>query len=248
MLVEMGAALAHGRTVQVVHLKEVPDITDLDALLEEEDPVTTSLNRRILAMSRERKVEVDFESAVTHDLVKTVHAISEQTHCNWLVAGWDGKTSQGLFVRNPIGWLVTHLDSNFALFKDNGVRYIRKILVAMAPGRYDKTFIIACDRIAHFYKAEITLVRVVSDKTSQENADQIRLDSETLLSNIQSKSEVLILRGNAPVRIIAEASASYDLLITGTPVKSGRLDVMLGSDRDKFADGATCSVLRLSIN
>jgi hypothetical protein len=57
MLVEMGAALAHGRKVQVVHLNEVLGITDLDALLED-SPEITSLNRRIKAMSKDKKIDV----------------------------------------------------------------------------------------------------------------------------------------------------------------------------------------------
>jgi hypothetical protein len=246
MLVEMGAALADGRSVQVVHLKEVPDITVLDALLED-SPVITSLNRRITAMSKEREVDVDFESAITHDLVATVHQISMQTHCDWLVAGWDGKSGQGLFIRNPIGWLVTHLDSSFALFKDNGVRYIRKILIALAPGRHEKSFIIACDRIANYYNAEISLIRVANDKTSDADIEKLRRKSEILLHNTHSKSEVIVLKGNAPVKIISEASAAFDLLIIGPPIKSSRLDILFGTDKDKFADSAACSVLRLSV-
>ena len=246
MLVEMGAALAHGRKVQVVHLKEVPDITYLDALLED-SPVITSLNRRISAMSKEREVDVDFESAVTHDLVGTVHKISMQTHCNWLVAGWDGKSGQGLFIRNPIGWLVTHLDSNFALFKDNGVRYIRKILIAQAPGRNEKSFIIACDRIASYYNAEITLIRVVDVRTSEADIEKLQRKSEILLHKTSSKSKIIILKGKDPVKIISEASAAYDLLVIGPPLKASRLDVLFGADKDKFADSAVCSILRLSI-
>ena len=246
MLVEMGAALAHGRKVQVVHLKEVPDITYLDALLED-SPVINSLNRRISAMSKEREVDVDFESAVTHDLVETVHKISMQTHCNWLVAGWDGKSGQGLFIRNPIGWLVTHLDSSFALFKDNGVRYIRKILIALAPGRNEKSFIIACDRIASYYNAEISLIRVVPKNSSKSEIEKLHRKSEILLHNTHSKSDVIILQNNAPVKTISETSAAFDLLIIGTPLKSSRLDILLGTNKDKFADSAACSVLRLSI-
>ena len=247
MLVEMGAALAHGRKVQVVHLNEVPDITDLDALLED-SPGITSLNRRIKAMSKDREVDVDFESAVTHDLVETIQTISEQTHCKWLVAGWDGKSGEGLFIRNPIGWLVTQIDCDFALFKDNGIRYIRKILVALSPGKDNPSFIIACDRIAQFYNAELVLVRVANNKIPEAEVEQLRRNSETLVSDTKSPSAVLILRGSDPVKLIAEASAAFDLLVIGTPVKRSRFDVMLGSDNDKFAEKATtCSVLRLSI-
>jgi amino acid transporter len=246
MLVEMGAALAHGRKVQVVHLNEVPDITDLDALLED-SPGITSLNRRIKAMSKDKEVDVDFESAVTHNLVDTIQAISEQTHCKWLVAGWDGKSGEGLFIRNPIGWLVTQIDCDFALFKDNGIRYIRKILVALSPGKDNPTFIIACDRIARFYNAELVLVRVANNKAPEAEVEQLRRNSETLVAGTESPSDVLILRGNNPVKLITEASAAFDLLVVGTPLKKNRFDVMLGTDNDKFAEKAPCSVLRLSI-
>ncbi len=247
MLVEMGAALAGGRTIQVVHLKEIPDITDLDAFLVD-DPMITSLNRRISAMSRERAVEVDFESAVTHDLVGTVYKISQQTNCTWLVAGWDGKSGQGLFVPNPIGWLVAHLDSNFALFKDNGVRYIRKILVTLPPDRNNNYLITACDRIALFYKAEISLIRIVKEDTSDDKIELVHTESTQLLSNTESKTEVIIIKGNSPVQVIAQVSASYDLLIIGAPIQGvNRFSVMRGMDKDKFAESAACSVLRLSI-
>jgi amino acid transporter/nucleotide-binding universal stress UspA family protein len=246
MLVEMGAALAQGRKVQVVHLKEVPDITALDALLED-NPVITSLNRRISAMSDERQVDVDFESAVTHDLVETIQEISMQTHCTWMVAGWDGKSSQGLFIRNPIGWLVTHIDSNFALFKDNGVRYIRKILVALTPGMTSITFITACDRIASYYEAEIILLRVVSEKKSDEDIEKLKLESKSLLVNSESKIDLVVVKGKSPVNTIAEMSTGYDLLIIGTSLKTSILETMLGSSKDKFADKVPCSILRLSV-
>ena len=79
MLVEMGAALASDSKVQVVYLKEVPDQTALDALLVD-DQAVISLNRRIEAMAEERSVDVDFDAAVTHDLVATVNAITQRTH------------------------------------------------------------------------------------------------------------------------------------------------------------------------
>ncbi|MEE9371932.1 MAG: amino acid permease [Saprospiraceae bacterium] len=245
MLVEMGAALAHGHKLQVIHLNEVPNITSLDAI--EESAVIHSLNRRISAMSDARNVDVNFQSVVTHDLVGTIHEISYQTHCNWLVAGWDGKTTQGMFIRNPIGWLVTHLDSNFALFKDNGVRYIRKIIVALTPGKKDPQFIIACDRIAEFYKAELCLVRVISKDILPAKEAEIHEESKDFLSITTCKSKVILLKGDNPVDMIAEESARYDLLIIGTPHKRGRFDVLLGNEKDKFADNAACSVLRLSI-
>lgn len=246
MLVEMSAALAHGNKIQVVHLREVPDQTRLADVLED-DPLVNALNRRIGVMAKERQVDVDFDAAVTHDLVKTVQDISEQTHCSWLVAGWNGRqTANSIFVRNPMGWLITHIDSNFALFLDNGVRYIRQIVVALRPGRQNPAFIEACDRIAQFYGAELTLLRVVMPDTSAEQITEIETGSVALLGSCESPVQLRIEKAADPVQIISEASAEYDLLIIGTPAKENWLDVLVGVNKDRFAKDAACSVLRLT--
>jgi len=247
LLVEMGAAIAPQKKVQVVHLKEVPDQTMLDALLVD-DVTVTSLNRRVAAMAEERMINVDFDAAVTHDLVKTVHAISDQTHCHWMVMSWDGKANHGLFVRNPMGWLVTHINSNFALYKDKGVRYIRKIMVALRPGTDNREFIAVCDNIAEFYKSSITLVRVVKPSDSAAYKDAVLAQSNSLLNGCRSPVEGILLEGKDPVRIISEATAGYDLLITGTPKTHNWTHLLLGSGRDRFVESAACSVLRLTIN
>ena len=247
MLVEMGAALSMGQKVQVVHFKEVPDQTALEALLKE-SPIITSLNRRIAAMARERNVDVDFDAVVTHELVKTIYEVSTQSHCRWLVSGWEGRSRTRLLVRNPIGWLVTHLDSNFALFKDNGVRYIRRILIAQRPYRNDLKFITAASRIAAFYEAELTLLRIAPQHTSEEKLRQIRQDSENLLSASSSIANLIVQKSPHPVKMVTEMAAEYDLLITGTPGKENWTDVLFGSNQDKFSREAPCSVLRLTIN
>ena len=247
LLVEMGAAIAPQKKVQVVHLKEVPDQTMLDALLVD-DVTVTSLNRRVGAMAQEKSVNVDFDAAVTHNLVETVHSISDQTHCQWMVMGWDGKANDGLFVRNPMGWLVTHIHSSFALYKDKGVRYIRSILIALRPGTDNSEFISVCDNIAQFYKSSITLVRVVDPEDTADYKEAVSAQSHSLLSLCKSPAEAILLEDKNPVRIISEATAGYDLLITGTPRSHNWSHVLLGSGRDKFVETAACSVLRLTLN
>ena len=247
LLVEMGAAIAPKKKVQVVHLKEVPDQTILDALLVD-DVTVSSLNRRVGAMAHEKLINVDFDAAVTHNLVETVHSISDQTHCQWLVMGWDGKANAGLFVRNPMGWLVTHINSNFALYKDKGVRYIRKILIALRPGTDNHQFISVCDNIAQFYKSTITLVRVVKSTDSASYKEVVLAQSRSLLNSCKSPVEGILLEGKDPVTVISEATEGYDLLITGTPKSHNWTHVLLGSGRDKFVENAACSVLRLTFN
>jgi len=246
MLVEMGAALSGSQKLQVVHLTEVPDQTMLDALLEE-DVYISSLNRRIATMAEDKKVDVDFDAAVTHELAKTLQAISDQTHCKWMVMGWNGRERNGLLIHNPIGWLLGHLNCNFALFKDRGIRYIRKVMVCSRPGRNDPHFIAAALRICTFYQAELTLCRVVSSSLSKEEVDSMRHLSEVLLQQCEVQAgKVIILQSDDPVKIIGQVSAAYDLMITGTPGKNFK-NVLVGTGRDKFTEAAACSVLRLTI-
>ncbi len=243
MLVEIGGALTAKQKLQVVHLTEVPEQTSLDAI--DDSEVVTSLNRRINAMSIEKSIDVDFDAAVTHDLVETVHSISDETHCNWLVMGWDGRSSaEVLFIRNPLGWLVRHINSNFALFKDNGVRYIRRILICLRPQKNDLTFIQVAIQIASFYNAELTLMRVITDQDQPK--DTILKESEQLIQNSGADINLILVKSNDAPKTIIAASASYDLLVIGTPNDANFKNVLFGN-RDKLAEGAACSVLRLTL-
>lgn len=243
MLVEIGGALTAKQKLQVVHLTEVPEQTSLDAI--DDSEVVTSLNRRINAMSIEKSIDVDFDAAVTHDLVETVHSISDETHCNWLVMGWDGRSSaEVLFIRNPLGWLVRHINSNFALFKDNGVRYIRRILICLRPQKNDLTFIQVAIQIASFYNAELTLMRVITNQDQPK--DTILKESEQLIQNSGADINLILVKSNDAPKTIIAASASYDLLVIGTPNDANFKNVLFGN-RDKLAEGAACSVLRLTL-
>ena len=56
-----------------------------------------------------------------------------------------------------------------------------------------------------------------------------------------------IVKSNNPVETISEESASYDLLILGTPEKDNWLRILFGTGEDRFVKKAACSVLRLTI-
>ncbi len=246
MLVEMGAALAGGEKIQVLHITEVPDQTILDALLED-DLIVSSLNRRISAMAEERQVDVDFDAAVSHDLVRTIYSVSDRTHCQWMVMSWDGRARTGILVNNPVGWLVSHVNSHFALYKDKGVRYIRKILVGMRPGRNDQEFVKVADRIANFHKASLTFIRIIDVNTPPSDSAELEETSKQLISNCQAPATVEIVKASNPLEALNAASAGFDLLITGTPRDDNWLRILFGS-RDRFAEQATCSVLRITLH
>ncbi|MGB5459044.1 MAG: amino acid permease [Eudoraea sp.] len=246
MLVEIGAAINKRKILQAVNITEVPNQTFLDAFVEE-NPTTLSLHRRLKGLAESRNISIDFESAVTHEISDTIHELSNQTNCDWLVMGWNGRAHTGILVSNPIGWLLTHINSDFALFKDNGVRNISKVLLAMRPGRKDKNFIAVADRICNYYNATLTLLHVVPkdmDKTAVEEMEQ---NSKKLLLKVDVASEVEVIVSDDSLAAISKASASYDLLIIGTPQKDNWISVLFGTGKDKYAEKSACSVLRLTM-
>ena len=246
MLVEIGAALNKKKVTQAVNITEVPNQTFLDAVMED-NAIIRSLGRRFSGLARARKVDIDFEAVVTHDLSTTIQELSEQTHCDWMVLGWDARAHKGWLVRNPIGWFVTHVNSDFALFRDNGVRHISKVVMALRPGRKDKNFVAIADRICQFYGASLTLLHVVPEQMSDADISEMEQASVRLLLKASSESKVLIIRAKDPIEMISLISAEYDLLIIGTPEKGNWQNVLFGQNKDKFADSSACSVLRLTV-
>jgi APA family basic amino acid/polyamine antiporter len=246
MLVEIAAAINKRDKIQTVNITEVPNQTFLDAMVAE-SPKINSLERRISQLAISKNITIDFEAAVTHEISDTIHELSNQTHCDWLVMGWNGRAHNGILVSNPIGWLLTNINSDFALFKDVGVRHIGKVLLALRPGRKDKNFIAVADRICAFYGASLTLLHVVSEIMSEEDEKTMRENSLKLLEKVPTKSSVLIKRNSDSISTIANMSASYDLLILGTPQKDNWLSILFGTGKDKYTERSACSVLRLTM-
>ena len=246
MLVEIAAAINKRDTIQTVNITEVPNQTFLEAFMKD-DPKILSLERRISGLSKSKGIEVDFEAVVTHELSNTIGQLSSQINCDWLVMGWNGRAHSGILVSNPIGWLLTNIKSDFALFKDNGVRYISKVLLALRPGRKDKNFLAVAERICSFYGAELTLLHVVSEQTSEHEVEKIKKNSLSLIAKINTKSQLQILKNNDSIETISSQSAGYDLLILGTPQKDNWISVLFGTGKDKFTEKSACSVLRLTM-
>ena len=61
------------------------------------------------------------------------------------------------------------------------------------------------------------------------------------------KATVEVVKSDSPIETISEISASYDLLILGTPEKDNWIKVLFGGGKDKFTERAACSVLRITL-
>ena len=244
MLVEMASALNNKNSVQAFDITEVPNQTDSSVFMED-SPASTSLKRRIKRLSDSKSLLVGFDAVVTYELSQTINRLSSQESCKWLVMGWGARPNSGIFISNPIGWLLANIKSNLALYKDNGVRYIGKVVLALRPGRKDKNFIGIADNVCRHFGAKLTLLHVVS-KTSR-TIEAIKHRSEEKLKQAKVKATVEVVKSDKPVDTISEISASYDLLILGTPEKDNWIKVLFGGGKDKFTERAACSVLRITL-
>ena len=243
-LVEMAAALKSTNVVQAFDITEVPNQTDSSVFMED-SPESTSLKRRIKRLADSKDLSVGFEAVVTYELSQTINKLSSQDSCKWLVMGWGARPNSGIFISNPIGWLLANINSNLALFKDNGVRYIGKVVLALRPGRKDKNFIGIANNICKHYGASLTLLHVVPESST--TTETVKHRSEEKLKQSKVSASVEIVKSDNPVDTISEISASYDLLILGTPEKDNWIKVLFGGGKDKFTEKAACSVLRITL-
>ena len=246
MLVEIAASINDTSKLNTVNLIEIPNQTFLEAI-DIDSPISESKKRRVLALKKTKQIDVSYESLTTHDVANSINNITGQSACKWLVMEWDGRESSGIFVGNPIGWLLRNVNSSLALFKDNGIRSFSKVLIAIRPGRRNKRFIDVADKICRHFGASLTLLNIVSETDSNQKIKRTEKSSIELISETKSKSVVKIIKSNNPVEAISEESASYDLLILGTPEKDNWISVLFGAGEDRFVKKAACSVLRLTI-
>ena len=246
MLTEVACAINTRSSVQAVNITEVPNQTFLEAL-NKDTPKILSIERRLKKLSVSKKLNIDFESVVTHEVSNTIAELSGQTNCDWLVMGWSGRAHRGILVQNPIGWLLANVSSNFALFKDNGIKNIGKVLIALRPGRKDKNFLSVADRVCLFYGASLTLLHVVPSSFSKIETKKMKQKSLSLLSVLKAPYDLKIQESEDPIGSISSLSSDYDLLILGAPEKDNWISVLLGTGRDKFAENSACSVLRLTM-
>ncbi len=246
MLVEIASSITKGSKLNTINLVEVPNQTFLEAI-DIDSPKSESIKRRVLNLNNSLKIDVTYEGISTHNVANSIENITGERKCKWLVMGWDGRASSGIWVSNPIGWILQNVNSSFALYKDNGIRSFEKVVLALRPGRKNSAFVEVAENLCVSYGATLSLLNIVPEGTSEKEIDKIKKASGSLISKTKCKSELVLIESSDPLETITEQSANYDLLILGTPEKDNWLNVLFGGGRDKFVQNSVCSVLRLTI-
>ena len=246
-LTELGTSLSLDRKIKVVNITEVPDQTSLDAFTTKTAKIK-SIERKINNVGKLQKASLNFEPLITHNISHSIQAMSNSSFLEWLVLEWNGRAYNGLLINNPLGWILSNVNSNFALFKDNGIRYFSEIVLAIRPNSKDlKKLIKTTAQIANFYNAKFTLLHIVSENYKESDLLNLKNSSEKHISEYSDFANVRIECSNNPFECVEELSSEYDLLVLGTPRKDTWKSVLFGTGKDLFATQANCSVLRLTI-
>ncbi len=244
-LIEIGASLNTKSKIQTLNIIEVPDQTSLDDF-NEKKPKKKSLERMVKTLSNRNNLDINFESIATHKLTSTMQALSEMTNIEWLILSWNGRAYNGILFSNPIGWIVSHINSNFALFKCNGVTRFEKVLLSIRHNSKDTDKLIeTTNAICKYYNSEFTLLHVVEKDIKTEQLESMRNNTNKKLEGTRGK--LLVIPSEDPIETVSEMTAEHDLLILGTPKKDNWITILFGTGKDKFAINSTCSVLRLTI-
>ena len=214
-----------------------------DAL--DEDMHTESLSRRIHTMAEVEKVDLKYDKMVTRDVVGTIHEVATRLDCEWVVMEAAGRRRFGITFQNPLGWLQDHLDSNLAVFKDAGVRYIRQILVFAEPGPHDSLVVVTADHLAKIYNAELNFICFEQEGEESINSTARADYIDQLRDLCISPTKAVVLHGDNELQTIQEASSGYDLMIMGAAPNRTLTGRLLGTAKDRLTRDAECSVLWL---
>ena len=240
-LIQIASAMGDGENLEVAHFTEVPEQTELKDL-NTETVYLRSLRRRIIAMSVEQNIPITFDPIASHDISRSVFEISQRLHCQWLFKEWGGKKRGNFTVHNPVGWLRNHLQCNLAIFRDTGVRYIRKVLVIVNNNCDYELVVDTADHLAITNKAGLDLVKVFPKDTPIEELEAANERLSLLCENTKAHSKSSIITSNEAVEDIIQLTAEYDLFVFGASNHSWLKDIF-GTDDDKLIAGASCSVI-----
>lgn len=243
MLIEMGTGLISDGSIEVAHLTEAPEQTDLDDFAEESAELK-SLRRRVIAMAVEKSIPTTFDPVVSHDISKTIYDISQRLHCRWLLLEWVGKDRGTFTLHNPIGWLKTHLQCNLMVFRDTGVRYVKKILVNLNYHPIDKLVIETANQLAKSNRADITFTIWHQNLGSDHNRQMLEEYIEESTKDIDVRKTSLLVEGRDKSNAIKALTVEYDLMILGATTKYSPFNVF-GTVEDNIIAKSACSVMAI---
>ena len=243
-LVELALALGEKKEdgTTVSYMVEVPEQTNLKDV-NWQTPVMRSIRRRMNAMSEYKSKPIHFDVVFSHDVYQRLATISEQVRCRWLITQWvSPSVGTTLTPYDPMKRLRDELSCHMLTFKDDGIRFYKKILVLLNQTKSDLLNIYTADHLAQLYNGTIDLVLYQPERQDKDDLTEYGL---MLSSKCQSKVSILLLSGDNKDEQVIELTSSYDLLILTDFSKNSIVERILGSQNNRLIEKATCSVVAI---
>ena len=243
MLIEMGVALCDHGNLEITHIIEIPEQTNLEDVSVESRAIR-SLRRRITAMAIEKKCPITFDPVATHDMIRTIYDMGLRHHCRWLMVEWIGKRRGSFTFHDPIGWSKKHLKCHLAVFRDAGIRYVRKIMVLIEGCGNDSLVAKTAGHLAKVFDAEVTFVRYSPLGPSDEG----KLKEESYLKEFAKHCfghcHFLVISSPLEISSIVAQTVEFDLLVFGGQ-EHRFVNNFIPSRDDKIMGDAACSVMSI---
>ena len=246
LIIELGCYLSEEKNLEVAHLTEVPEQTDIHDLDQERPGSLKSLNRRAEAMAEELRTSISFDPIITHDLLGALYKISLKSHCQYLLMEWGGHHRGRFTIHDPLGWLKDHLNCHLLTFNSAGVRYIKKIMVLIRGKKADELSLDIAINLAKVHKANINVLQFFGHTEEQGHINETKVLLQQRLKKRNIHSRVHAIRCEKGVKInqnIVDISSEYDLMIFSAGRYSLWDKTMRGTPDDYFMTKASCATL-----
>lgn len=244
VLTQMGLALTGGQRLEITHVTEIPEQTDLDDIGDESVQVR-SIRRRVQHMSKTRGLDVRFNALVSHDIYRTIRDISQRMLCEWLVVEWGGRSRDAFTLNDTMRSLNSHLSCHLMTFRDKGVLYFKKILVIVKSERSHDLLLTTAEHLADVHGAEITLATYLHESNREiyeENEEFLRKISKSYLHVV----DWFVLSGGKDWELFCQLSVEFDLVILESSSSMTFYQRLFGSPEDKIMEHSACSVVNIT--
>ena len=248
-LIELGVALGRGQDVAALRVREVPEQLAMQDLTNDH-PAELAIRRRAISMGANLGVELEYVNAACRDLRAEVLDLSNLLKPKWVLFEWQDQGRHAVWLRDPLAWIFSHLNTNVAVFKDVGIRVFRQILVVVDQGTHDETLVRTADKLAvrpgrpSRFNGIVTIAAHVGH---DENEEEVQKHLKELTALCEAETRILVIRGDDRVSQWVEKSAQFDLMMIEEPPYDHFYSRMMRRSTERITGRASCSVLRVRI-
>ncbi|TNE50679.1 MAG: amino acid permease [Deltaproteobacteria bacterium] len=243
-LLAIGSALGSHK-ISVLKLREIPDQLTLHDRILEMNPRMKVLERRVQQMSKRLSLETNIDFIATHDQRHALFDYVSQSQNPWTLVDM-GQHDRFYQARRYLGWLVTHLPSNLAIYQNEGFRITENILVLYGQTPSDQLVLEVANNLAEIYDARLRIMSVLPEDSTQEERDERKasMEAAALPRLTVQNYEIKMVIGDFLEQVVQE-SIEHELMVMGLPRTSTRRGFVKGSPHDRLFEDVACSVLTI---